>query len=80
MYNQSDTGGTNHSPNMVRDQVAAQMAAIEQHNGDLEENQCKIADAQQQLADDTTVGREGGILPIIDTKLRGTAPTEDTTD
>ena len=80
MYNQGDKGGTNHSVNMVSDQVAAQMAAIEQRNDDLEENQFKIADPLHQLAGDATIGSEGGIPPIIDTKLMDTAPTEGNTD
>ena len=80
MYNQGDTNGTNHSANMVSDQLAAQMTAIKQHNDDLEEDQFKIADALHQLVGEAPIGGEGGILSIIDTKLMGTAPTEGNTD
>ena len=45
------------------------MAAFEQRNDELEENQYKIADALQQLAfrGDTTIDGEGGIPLSIDT-------------
>ena len=57
------------------------MAAIKECNDHLEENQCKIADAiQQMVCGDTTLGGEGGVPPVIDTKLIGTAPTEGNTD
>ena len=66
---------------MVSDQVAAQMAAIEERNDHLEENQYKMTDVQQQMVrGDTKIGSEGGIPVIIDTKLMGTAPTEGSTD
>ena len=48
MYNRGDKGGnnnTNHSANMVSDQVVAQMAALEERNNDLEDNQFKLNDA-----------------------------------
>ena len=66
---------------MVSDQVAAQMAAIEEHSDHLEENQYKMADAiQQMVCGDTTISGEGGIPLVIDTKLMGTAPTEGNTN
>ena len=71
MYNQGDKGETNRSVNiMVSNQVTAQMAAIaiEQCNDDLKENQCKIADALNQLASDSLIGGEGGTYPIIDSR------------
>ena len=48
MYNRGDKGGNNnnnHHANMVSDQVAAQMAALEERNNDLEDNQLKLNDA-----------------------------------
>ena len=81
MYNRGDKGGTNHSANMVSDQVTAQLAAIKEHNDHLEENQYKMADAiAQMVRGGTTIGGDGGILPVIDTKSMGTAPTEGNTD
>ena len=78
MYNRSDKSRTRHSKNMVSsNQVAEQMAAIEQiveqrHN-DLEENQCKITDTMNQMVSDVSIGGDGGISPIIETKLLDTA-------
>ena len=57
------------------------MAAIEERNDHLEENQYKMADAISQIVrGDTTIGGEGGIPPVIDTELMATAPTEGNTD
>ena len=39
IYNRDDKGRTNHSENMMSDQVAAQIVAIEEHKDHLEENQ-----------------------------------------
>ena len=51
---------------MVSDQMAAQITAIEQqvkqHNNDID-----------QLASDVSIGCEGKISPIIETKLLGMA-------
>ena len=84
MYNRGDKGGnnnTNHSANMVSDQVAAQMAALEECNNDLEDNQFKLNDAFAQLTrGGVSIGGEGGISPVIDTKSMGTAPTEGNTN
>ena len=70
MYNRGDKGGTTHSTNMMSDQVATQMAAFEQRGEELEENQYKMADALQQLVarGDTTIGSNGGIPLVIETK------------
>ena len=65
---------------MVSDQVASQMTSIEESNDHIEESQYKIADAlQQMVCGDTTIGGEGGIPPVIDTKSIDTAPTEGNT-
>ena len=84
MYNCGDKGGnnnTNHSANMVSDQVTAQMTALEERNNHLENNQYKLNDALAQLVrGGTTIGGEGGIPPVIDTKSMGTAPTEGNTN
>ena len=57
------------------------MAAIEERNDHLEENQYKMADAiQQMVCGDTTISGEGGISPEIDTKSMDTAPTEGNID
>ena len=84
MYNRGDKGGnnnTNHSANMVSNQVAAQMAVLEEQNNDLEDNQFKLNDAFAQMArGGMSIGGEGGIPPVIDTKSMGTAPTEGNTD
>ena len=81
MYNRGDKGGnnnTNHHANMVSNQVAAQMAALEERNDDLEDNQLKLNDAFAQMTrGGVSIGGDGGIPPVIDTKLMGTAPTED---
>ena len=84
MYNRGDKGGnnnTNHSVNMVSDQVAAQMAALEERNNDLEDNQFKLNNAFAQLTcGGVSISGKGSILPVIDTKSMGTAPTEGNTD
>ena len=84
MYNRDDKGGnnnTNHSANMVSDQVAAQMAGLEERNNDLEDNQFKLNDAFAQMTrGGISIGGEGGIPPVIDTKSMGTAPIEGNTD
>ena len=84
MYNCGDKGGnnnTNHSANMVSEQVTAQMTALEERNDHLKDNQYKLNDALAQLVcGDTTIGGESGIPPVIDTKSMGTALTESNTD
>mmetsp|Transcript_21572 Transcript_21572/g.23951 ORF Transcript_21572/g.23951 Transcript_21572/m.23951 type:complete len:159 (-) Transcript_21572:249-725(-) len=84
MYSRGDKGETKHSANMVSDQVAAQMAAMEQQgeqrNNDIEKNQCKLADAMNQMVSDVSIGCEGGMPPIIETKSLGTAATVCGTD
>ena len=53
MYNRGDKGGknnTNHSANIVSDQVTAQMAALEERYNYLEDNQYKLNDAFAQMA------------------------------
>ena len=82
MYNRGDKGGNNnnnnHHANMVSDQVAAQMAALEDRNDDLENNQLKLNDAFAQMTrGGVSIGGDGGIPPVIDTKSMGTAPTDD---
>ena len=62
MHNRGDKGGTNHSANMVSDQVAAQIEAIKQRDHYLEENQFKIVNAMNQLAGDASISGEGGIF------------------
>ena len=80
MYNRGEKGGnnnTNHSANMVSEQVTAQMATLEERNNHLEDNQYKLNDAiAKMVRGDTRIGGEGGIPPVIDTKSMGTAPTE----
>ena len=72
MYNHGDKVGnnnTNHSANMVSEQVTAQMAALEERNGHLEDNHYKLNDAIAQLVrGDTIIGGEDGITPVLDTK------------
>ena len=66
---------------MVSDQVAAQMAALEERNNDLEDNQFKLNYAFAQLTRGGLIGGEGRIPPVIGTtKSLGTAPTEGNTD
>ena len=81
MYNRGDKGGNNntsHHANMVSDQVTAQIAALAERNDDLEDNQLKLNDAFAQMTrGGVTIGGDGGIPPVIDTKSMGTAPTED---
>ena len=81
MYNRGDKGdnnNTNFHANMVRNQVAAQMVALAEWNDDLEDNQLKLNDAFAQLTfGGVSIGGDGGIPPVIDTKLMGTAQTED---
>ena len=83
MYIRGDKGGnnnTNHSANMMSNQVAAQMAALEERNNDLEDNQFKLNDAfAQMIRGGASIGREGGIPPVIDTKSMGRVPTEGNT-
>ena len=52
MYNRSDKGGnnqSNHSANMVSEQVTEQMAALEERNNHLKDNQCKLNNAMAHL-------------------------------
>ena len=84
MYNRGDKGGnnnTNHTTNMVSDQVTAQMAALEERNDHLEDKQYKLNDVFAQMArGGMLIGGEGGIPPVIDTKSMGTASTEGNID
>ena len=60
IYNRGDKCGnnkTNHSANMVSEQVTAQMEALEERNYHLKDNQYKLNNAIAQLVSgDTTIG------------------------